>query len=393
MASQMTGRFEGYFFTEQKRPLDVSEFLPTDNAHRVHLYQGTLHDARLTPVDTPPDTIPPRDALWLYQVPNVEVHPANGNGLPYVSTFREIVLRNVEVLNSWNLDGKTYGHLRADFTGVRVDPLSSPDDLPTEPTAHRHNVYSTTPPESTLHTGRRIPTDLGEATSVAQSGFTGLIDRWSGDSGRNNRPGCLRWLWILLGFLALLALLSLLLRGCGGSSNGSDDRAGNSRELVRCEETNQRLERQQKKLESENKRLQRQVDSLTQELDLAELNCTLKNYAQRIYFYGNTDDIREYSAGPIRELADLMQKYPDIRIRIEGHVNPTDETPEEFKDLDQRRAQRVKGLLTRRGIREDRIEVVGKGATDPIVPPHQLDTDPGGNKYNKNMRVVIKIIQ
>ena len=364
----LSGRFEGYYFTLQKRPLDVSEFLPGDRAHVVNVYRGELFEARMDSGAAPPGD-PPRDALCLDRVSNIQVHAGvlSPGQEPFVASFRRVVLRDVVVLESWELDGKTYGILNARFIGE----LEGVGEEPATAALAASTAVLPDPP-------RPVPPSAPPPSFArSSSGIFGGIDR--GGSGCC-AGGCLGTLLKLIGIWFALWLLFATIGTFFG--NGGD----NSEELRRLKEERAALKR-------ENGRLQERFDSLASALEQADIDCTLRNYAQRIYFYGNQDRIREYSAGAVQDLAALMRKYPEVRIRIEGHMNPSTDVPEELQDLDLRRAAKVKELLLEQGIAEARIDVVGKGSTAPIVPSDQLDTDPWGNQYNRNMRVVIKIIQ
>jgi outer membrane protein OmpA-like peptidoglycan-associated protein len=90
-------------------------------------------------------------------------------------------------------------------------------------------------------------------------------------------------------------------------------------------------------------------------------------------------------------LAEVFAKYERYDIRIEGHaVNVTGtqrEEEEELKPLSRNRAQSVKEALVERGLDQDRMSVVGRGGTDPIVPHTDLD-----NRW-KNRRVEFILVR
>lgn len=355
----ITGRFEGYYYTRQKRPLDISEFLPFDDTHKVNVYRGELFDAKVEVQERPPGN-PPRDALCLPEIPNVQVHPAAGSPFPaaFVAWFRYVVLLDVEVVESWELNGKTYGFFKATFIG---ELSLYEENIPVPPTSGAGGA-----------TTRKDTIELGQVNSRT----FGPIPMPSPQRGSNRN--CLYW----LGLLSLLFFLPFLLNLCGSGDTGGAD----NQELVACEEKNKSLRR-------ENKRLRHLNDSLSNALEKATLDAKLKKFANRIYFYGNEARIREYSQRAIRELATFLRKNPDYRIRIEGHRNPSDNLPEHLRNLDLMRAKKVKALLLQNGITETRMFVVGKGGSEPVVPHDQLDTDPQGNQYNRNMRVELKIIE
>lgn len=93
----------------------------------------------------------------------------------------------------------------------------------------------------------------------------------------------------------------------------------------------------------------------------------------------------------IRRLVEVFDKYDTYEIRIEGHaVNITGterEEEEELQPLSLARAQRVKDSLVEMGMDPDRISVLGRGGTDPVVPHTDLE-----NRW-KNRRVEFILIR
>ncbi len=90
-------------------------------------------------------------------------------------------------------------------------------------------------------------------------------------------------------------------------------------------------------------------------------------------------------------LAEIFSKYSSYNIRIEGHavnVSGTErEEKEELQPLSLSRARVVKEALVELGIEEGRIDVLGRGGTEPIVP--HTDTE---NRW-KNRRVEFILIK
>jgi len=67
----------------------------------------------------------------------------------------------------------------------------------------------------------------------------------------------------------------------------------------------------------------------------------------------------------IARVADVLNKYPQTTIRVEGHTDLTG--PEDYNQaLSERRAQAVKNALTQRGVDPRRIQTVGFGESQPI---------------------------
>lgn len=125
MLHYVAGDFEGYFYTHQKNPLSQTEKTPIGGLHNVYLYKGELRNT-ISIESYKPEEHLNRDGLFLHNVTNVQLHP--GEGSPFtekkVYDFDQIVLKNVEVVNSWELNDKTYGILRGQLVG-KVKKLSS----------------------------------------------------------------------------------------------------------------------------------------------------------------------------------------------------------------------------------------------------------------------------
>ncbi len=83
-------------------------------------------------------------------------------------------------------------------------------------------------------------------------------------------------------------------------------------------------------------------------------------------------------------IADVLQKYPETRIVVEGH---TDNVGSETSNmtLSRRRADAVKNLLVQKGVAPTRIRTVALGETMPIAP-----NDSAAGRQ-RNRRVEIKI--
>lgn len=91
------------------------------------------------------------------------------------------------------------------------------------------------------------------------------------------------------------------------------------------------------------------------------------------------------SANQINDLVDILNRYPDIAIDIEGHTDNTGEV-EANKVLSQERANVIKNYLVEKGIDQSRLKAIGYGSTRPI---DTNDTDAG---RTKNRRTQFRII-
>ena len=119
----------------------------------------------------------------------------------------------------------------------------------------------------------------------------------------------------------------------------------------------------------------------------------LDELSSNIFFYGNSTEIREYSEKDIMAIVSILNRYQTIRVSIQGwHNTSTPIIRPGQPRIDIARANSVKDMLVSKGISEDRMTAEGKGESK-IVPDDVYGKNEFGDRYNKNMRVDIKIIK
>jgi outer membrane protein OmpA-like peptidoglycan-associated protein len=72
----------------------------------------------------------------------------------------------------------------------------------------------------------------------------------------------------------------------------------------------------------------------------------------------------------LSRVAEILQKFPDYRVRIEGHANSETGTAKEEQELiplSQQRAAFVQKWLVGHGIKAERLSAAGMGGTDPVM--------------------------
>jgi OOP family OmpA-OmpF porin len=85
-----------------------------------------------------------------------------------------------------------------------------------------------------------------------------------------------------------------------------------------------------------------------------------------IYFDTGKATIRAKSRDKLDEAVEVLQKFPDVRVKITGHTDS--KGGRDFNvDLSERRAESVKQYLVDRGVAADRIETRGAGPDEPIA--------------------------
>lgn len=126
---------------------------------------------------------------------------------------------------------------------------------------------------------------------------------------------------------------------------------------------------------------------------IEEQGCLPKAVAEKfsgtlegIYFATGSARIKQASFPVLDEAANILTRYPTVRVRISGH---TDNRGADAKNmtLSQERAKSVAAYLVQRGIDEKRLEAVGFGETRPIGP----NTTKQGRAMNR--RIEFEVIR
>jgi OmpA-OmpF porin, OOP family len=85
-----------------------------------------------------------------------------------------------------------------------------------------------------------------------------------------------------------------------------------------------------------------------------------------ILFDVNAATIKPESSGVFKEIADVLQKHPELKVKIIGHTD-SDGTDAANLELSKKRAEAVKqALIKAHGIDSSRLESDGKGETAPV---------------------------
>jgi OmpA-OmpF porin, OOP family len=88
---------------------------------------------------------------------------------------------------------------------------------------------------------------------------------------------------------------------------------------------------------------------------------------QQIHFEFDKDIIRKESFPILDAVAEVLQKFPEMRIEIQGHTDNKGSAPYNLK-LSDRRAASVRKYLVAKGIAADRLVSHGYGLSRPLVP-------------------------
>jgi outer membrane protein OmpA-like peptidoglycan-associated protein len=85
-------------------------------------------------------------------------------------------------------------------------------------------------------------------------------------------------------------------------------------------------------------------------------------------------------------MGDILAKYSDNRVQIQGHTDSTGDAAYNQK-LSERRANAVKTALVARGVQETQVFVTGFGKTKPIADNSTAD----GRAKNRRVELHIDV--
>ena len=103
-----------------------------------------------------------------------------------------------------------------------------------------------------------------------------------------------------------------------------------------------------------------------------------------ILFDVNSANIKPESYGTLKEMANVLKEYSDLKVKIVGHTDADGKDADNL-DLSKRRAASVKESLAKEfGIDESRMETDGKGESEPI---DKNDT-PAGKANNRRVEFI-----
>jgi outer membrane protein OmpA-like peptidoglycan-associated protein len=104
-----------------------------------------------------------------------------------------------------------------------------------------------------------------------------------------------------------------------------------------------------------------------------------------ILFDVDKDQVRSEANQPLATAADVLVKYPDTYVTVEGHTDSTG-SHEHNQSLSERRAMRVRDVLAGNGVPMGRLSVRGYGETDPIADNATAE----GRQLNRRVQLEIR---
>jgi outer membrane protein OmpA-like peptidoglycan-associated protein len=112
----------------------------------------------------------------------------------------------------------------------------------------------------------------------------------------------------------------------------------------------------------------------------------LVNMKNDILFSTDSAALKDDSVGQLNQVGDILAKYADNRIRVEGHTDSTGSNSHN-EQLSLRRADAVKRVLVSRGVRENQILVLGQGESRPVADNGSAD----GRAKNRRVELHIDV--
>lgn len=106
--------------------------------------------------------------------------------------------------------------------------------------------------------------------------------------------------------------------------------------------------------------------------DKAALNPDKWYTIENLYFETGSSDLKTGSETQLANLAELMNAYPDLKIKLGGYTDNTGSEETNLK-LSNLRAQTAKLKLLEMGIAGDRVEAEGYGSQHPVCPENDTE--------------------
>jgi outer membrane protein OmpA-like peptidoglycan-associated protein len=374
----VSGEFEGNFYTNQKNILTDSDFLSLKSDHSIHLYRGELFSVKKESDDFKPESFRNRESFLLNNVSNIQFNLGKENEENRIYDFEQLLIKNARIVHSWEFNDKTYGIVKGDLYGkVKQRIFKAQQDNPPPPPKPIDPIRPPVPPvekkDPIIEGGGDRIINPPERKGCVPGCATGCL-------------GCFSNLWFLLLGLGFLLLLLWFLNLYWDY---------NYLERYCCNERDN-LEIENDRLRFENEELLRKLNECIQNDSITIIQDEIDQLSSQIYFYGDRTLIRKISEGQIEKIANILKKYPDLKVSVNGYKN-TGSSEESIDGLDFKRALSIKNMFVNQyGIEEERIDARGMGQS--MVDPtdyYETEYDYDGTyfQWNRNMRVDIKIIK
>ena len=115
-----------------------------------------------------------------------------------------------------------------------------------------------------------------------------------------------------------------------------------------------------------------------------DVKTKLTYIAKNIYFHTNKATLQKISYDPLNQLADILTRYPDAKLTIEGHTDNTGSHAYN-KTLSNNRAKAVVDYLVSKGIAASRLTAVGHGEDKPVTSNKNAE----GRTLNRRVELIL----
>ncbi|HMK18630.1 MAG TPA: OmpA family protein [Chitinophagaceae bacterium] len=115
-----------------------------------------------------------------------------------------------------------------------------------------------------------------------------------------------------------------------------------------------------------------------------DVKTKLTYIAKNIYFHTNKATLQEISYESLNQLADILNKYPNAKLTIEGHTDNTGSNAYNLT-LSKNRAQAVVDYLVSKGIAASRLNAVGYGEDKPVTTNDAAE----GRTLNRRVELIL----
>ena len=105
-----------------------------------------------------------------------------------------------------------------------------------------------------------------------------------------------------------------------------------------------------------------------------------------ILFNTGSSSLKPSAQSSIKQMADIMKKYPENVLTIKGYTDSTGSDAVN-KPLSEKRAEAVKSYLVANGLPGSTISTLGNGESDPIGD----NTTTGGRQMNRRVEVEVTV--
>ena len=125
-------------------------------------------------------------------------------------------------------------------------------------------------------------------------------------------------------------------------------------------------------------------EEITEDITLPEMKVGAIVVLRNLFFDRNKFDLHPESYPELDRVADLMKRYPKLKVEISGHTDNTGDAKAN-QTLSENRAKAAKDYLVQKGITDSRTKSRGFGSTKPAAS----NANEGGRQLNRRTEMVI----